>query len=144
MTDHDVSSKPADPSAVALGHELDMANVRVLSLAIGALALLGMLGIVIAWVELTLLGRGTEVQTAGDPPALEGLPEIRAPLDPTQQESLRELRAWETATLNRYSWMNQKAGIAAIPIQRAIELASERGLPAWSSPQQSQTGSESP
>ncbi len=39
-------------------------------------------------------------------------------------------RAQETKLLNSYGWVDKSAGIARIPIDRAIDLISEQGLPA--------------
>jgi hypothetical protein len=46
------------------------------------------------------------------------------PLAPGQR-----LRAEEDAILTTYGWVDRKAGVARIPIDRAIEILAERGLP---------------
>jgi hypothetical protein len=43
--------------------------------------------------------------------------------------SLAELRAAEDSDLNSYGWVNRTSGIARIPIDRAMQLLLERGLP---------------
>jgi hypothetical protein len=43
--------------------------------------------------------------------------------------SLAELRAAEESDLNSYGWVDRKAGIARVPINRAMQLLLERGLP---------------
>jgi hypothetical protein len=43
--------------------------------------------------------------------------------------SLAELRAAEDADLNSYGWVDRSAGMARIPIDRAMQLLLERGLP---------------
>jgi hypothetical protein len=43
--------------------------------------------------------------------------------------SLAELRAAEDADLNSYGWVDRNAGIARIPIDRAMQLLLEHGLP---------------
>jgi hypothetical protein len=40
-----------------------------------------------------------------------------------------KLRAQEDAILTSYAWVDKKAGVARIPIDRAIEIVTERGLP---------------
>jgi len=42
---------------------------------------------------------------------------------------LEKLRAAEDAQLNSYGWINREAGVARIPIDRAMQLILERGLP---------------
>jgi hypothetical protein len=55
-------------------------------------------------------------------------PEPRLQTDPRQD--LADLRAKETETLTSYGWVDQNAGIVRIPIDEAIRLTLERGLPA--------------
>jgi hypothetical protein len=54
-------------------------------------------------------------------------PEPRLQTNP--QRDLRDLRAREDAILNGYGWVDQKAGIARIPIAEAMRLVVQRGLP---------------
>lgn len=42
---------------------------------------------------------------------------------------LKELRQGEDEKLNSYRWVDQKAGIVRIPIDRAMDLLIEKGLP---------------
>ncbi len=46
----------------------------------------------------------------------------------------QEIRAAEEAQLHSYRWVDREAGIAAIPIERAMEILAGRGLPAQKSP----------
>ena len=48
---------------------------------------------------------------------------------PQLPQQLATLRGQEIAQLNGYGWVNQAAGIAHIPIARAIALIGEQGLP---------------
>jgi hypothetical protein len=41
----------------------------------------------------------------------------------------QEMRAAEEGQLHSYRWVDKQAGIAAIPIKRAMELLADRGLP---------------
>jgi hypothetical protein len=43
---------------------------------------------------------------------------------------LKQLRAEEERILTSYGWVNEASGVAHIPIDRAIELVLENGLPA--------------
>ena len=42
---------------------------------------------------------------------------------------LRTFRAREDSVLNSYGWVDQKNGVARIPIDSAIEMIAKRGLP---------------
>ncbi len=44
-------------------------------------------------------------------------------------EMLRQLRATEDAALNTYGWVDRQAGKVHIPIERAMQLLLQRGLP---------------
>jgi hypothetical protein len=54
-------------------------------------------------------------------------PEPRLQTDPRQD--LADLRAKETETLGSYGWVDRNAGIVRIPIDEAIRLTLQRGLP---------------
>jgi hypothetical protein len=45
------------------------------------------------------------------------------------QEELQDLRARQKALLEGYGWANREAGIARIPIEDAMAIVVERGLP---------------
>ncbi|MGH7961634.1 MAG: hypothetical protein ACRERD_07365 [Candidatus Binatia bacterium] len=57
-------------------------------------------------------------------------PEPRLQVSPSQD--MQTMRAAEDALLNSYGWVDQQAGIVRIPIERAMQLLAERGLPARS------------
>lgn len=54
-------------------------------------------------------------------------PEPRLQIAPATD--LEEIRGTEDAALNSYGWVDRKAGILRIPIDRAITLLAQRGLP---------------
>ena len=54
-------------------------------------------------------------------------PEPRLQTDPRQD--LSDLRAREDDLLRSYSWVDRNAGVVRIPIDEAIKLTLERGLP---------------
>lgn len=54
-------------------------------------------------------------------------PEPRLATHPTRP--LREMRAKEDAVLQGYGWVDEATGTVHIPIERAIEMTLERGLP---------------
>jgi hypothetical protein len=55
-------------------------------------------------------------------------PEPRLQTNP--REDLREMRAREDETLTTYGWVDKNAGVVRIPIDAAMKLTLERGLPA--------------
>ncbi len=87
------------------------------------------------------------VQTASSPP-LSPLAKQEAPPGPHLQaqapEDLRKFRAEEETTLNSYGWVNQQAGTVRIPIDRAMQLLVQRGLPTSGPPAEPAAGAKTP
>jgi hypothetical protein len=50
-------------------------------------------------------------------------------LETNERLEINDFRLQEENTLNSYGWIDQKAGIARIPIDRAMQLLAQRGLP---------------
>jgi hypothetical protein len=50
-------------------------------------------------------------------------------LQTNPREDMRELRAREEAILTTYEWVDRNTGIVRIPIEEAMKLTVERGLP---------------
>ncbi len=57
----------------------------------------------------------------------ESTPEPRLQIDAPRE--LRELRAAEEAALHGYAWIDKDRAMIRIPIDRAIEVLAQRGLP---------------
>jgi hypothetical protein len=55
-------------------------------------------------------------------------------------EELNNFRAGEETALNTYGWIDRTTGVVRIPIDRAMDLVLERGLPARSGTNQPATG----
>jgi len=58
---------------------------------------------------------------------LEKFPEPR--LEKDERKNLQDARVAEENTLYSYGWVDEKAGVVRIPIDRAMELIAQRGLP---------------
>jgi hypothetical protein len=56
---------------------------------------------------------------------------------------LEQFRAREEAELNSYGWIDRTAGVVRVPIERAMELVLQRGLPTRSGSNGDQTGPSS-
>ena len=68
-------------------------------------------------------------------------PEPREQISP--RLDLQALRAREEAELNSYGWIDKKAGVVRIPIERALDLIAQRGLPASNGTNRNQAGPSS-
>jgi hypothetical protein len=50
-------------------------------------------------------------------------------LERNERTEIRDFRLKEEQTLNSYGWIDEKAGVVRIPIERAMQLVAQRGLP---------------
>ena len=50
-------------------------------------------------------------------------------LEENERTELRDFRLHEEEQLNSYGWVDQPAGVVHIPIERAMQLTVQRGLP---------------
>ena len=76
----------------------------------------------------------TDVAERGEaPPPPMMAKGVQVPPEPRLQwrpnDDLGKIRAEEDAKLHGYGWVDEHDGVARIPIERAIELLAERGLP---------------
>ncbi len=95
------------------------------------LSLVTVLALVATYGMVRLLGwwERPRLETPASPLATRAVPS--APLLQVEApKELRALRATEEETLTTYAWVSKEAGIARIPIDRAMQLVLERGLPA--------------
>ena len=68
----------------------------------------------------------------------QNFPTPRVQLDDGNQD-IAELHQREDLLLNHYSWVDQSKGKVRIPIERAMELIAQRGLPVVPPTQQTET-----
>jgi hypothetical protein len=50
-------------------------------------------------------------------------------LEDDERREINDFREQEEQTLNSYGWVDQQAGVVRIPIDRAMQLMAQRGLP---------------
>lgn len=128
------ATKPAGPEG--RGYETRDVNVRFLAAVVVGLFLLALGGMGVSW---WFERNAAERQQATERPR-SPLAETLSPLPPeprlqvTPGVNLAVVRAQEEAMLSRYEWIDPKNGIVRIPIDRAIEVLAERGLPARGEP----------
>lgn len=119
-------------NATTEDHDHERKDVDVPSLfTIGLLLLLSCIAI---FIVVTLMMRYFK---AHEPAVIAGqanVPVTRAQEFPQPRlivkpgATLADLRAAEDAELNSYGWVDRNAGIARIPIDRAMQLLLQRGL----------------
>jgi hypothetical protein len=117
---------PAGPG----GYEKSDLRTRPIVLFAVLLTVVTVLGFVASYGMIRFLGwwDRDRLQTPASTLATRTLPpEPRLQVDAPRD--LRTLRAAEEETLTTYGWVSREAGVARIPIARAMELILERGLP---------------
>jgi hypothetical protein len=116
----------------AARHEESDVNVRgVLGFAAGLLVTAVLIQLMV-WLLFVYFNRREAARVAPEYPLAAG-EQTRVPPEPRLQtdprEDLRVLRAREDAVLNSYGWVDKTAGVVRIPIDQAIKLTVQRGLP---------------
>jgi hypothetical protein len=129
--------RPRHPHQHADAHDAvhhEESDVHVRAIFAYGLGLLGVLVLVagLVWMLLmNLRGRAERSDVAPSPFAAEKRallpPEPRLQVNP--KEELKQFQTAEDAVLNGYRWVDRNAGIVRIPIEEAIRLTLERGLP---------------
>ena len=120
------------PSAESIrrGHEVHDVNPRSI-LWLGAAVVGGVVVVQIFLWYLLMNMRTSEDGGDRHPPQLaKQIPPPPAPR--LQSQSLRdyeEYRSEQESKLNSYSWIDREKGIVRVPISRAMDLATKRGLP---------------
>ena len=114
----------------ARGYETRDVSVLGVGLFILSLALAICL---ICWISAGLYKLFEAAHPAlGSPSRIELNPSMLAPPPRLESEPLIHLarfRAAEEAKLNSYGWIDRDSGIVRIPIERAMDLIVQRGLP---------------
>ncbi len=111
-----------------MNHELKDVNVRNLLMLGGALCGILLGGLLSMGL---LFGYYSSQPPTGEPPtALEMEPQVlpQPRLQLHEHLDLERKRQAEDALLASYGWVDRKAGVVRIPIQRAMELVAERAL----------------
>ena len=129
-------SKPTEqhgsPAPGGRGYETSDVRVGFMARVVFGLAVLTLLGMGVSWWFLSASSK--HFQATDRPPSpLAGTlpaqpPEPRLQVRPAAD--LVKVRAQEEAALSSYAWIDAQSGLVRIPIDRAIELVAERGLPA--------------
>jgi hypothetical protein len=123
------------------GHETSDANVRgVWFTGLGlALCTILIMGLVVLMFDLLLhrheaLDEAEASQNVSTPIAasVAAFPGPRLQVAP--EVDLAAFRAREEAELDNYGWIDRKAGVVRLPIERAMDLIVERGLPVSGQP----------
>ena len=125
-------SESPDADNVEVVHEESDVNVAaILRYGLGLFAVAVVVHIFLWWLLGAYERQNERAQTQVFPMAAgqqERLPAAPRFQENPQQE-LQQLRERQKALLEGYGWVNKEAGVARIPIEEAMKLVVERGLP---------------
>src|SRR5262245_18944818 len=119
------SPSPDDRS----GHELTDASPQAISLFAGGLVLMsGLVLLLLGWLFWQFEATAERADRVQSPLAGDQLPPApRLQVQPAQE--LASLRRAEDERLSTYGWIDREQRLVRVPIDRAIEILAERGLP---------------
>jgi hypothetical protein len=124
---------PIEPeSNPTVAHERTDADTRAITQFGIALVLVVMLSQLALW---WLFNSFTRLESKLNPP-VTALVRAQAPTEPPEprlqanpQADMRTMREKEETVLNHYGWVDPNRGVVRIPIDRALDLVAEHGLP---------------
>jgi hypothetical protein len=126
-----MSASP-DQDNVEIVHEESDVNVgAILRYGVGLFLIAAVVHLFLWWLLGVYERQNERAQTQVYPMAVSQQdrlpPQPRFQQDP--QQELQDLRAKQKALLEGYGWANKEAGVVRIPIEEAMRLVVERGLP---------------
>jgi len=113
-------------------YERSDVNIRkVTQVGLGLIIVIGVGAVVAMWFVFKFFAAETEPGPAPSPlyEAHQLPPAPRLQVKPALD--LKSLRAEEERRLHSYAWVDPAHGAVRIPIERAMDLVTERGLPYW-------------
>jgi hypothetical protein len=118
-------------------HETTDVNVRGILLSGAGLFVIAVIVHLLVWVLFGYFSGREESRTVPTSPLTAGR-EHQLPPEPRLQthprDDLTDLHAREEEVLTTYGWVDKNAGIVRIPIEEAMKIVVQRGLPARQRP----------
>jgi hypothetical protein len=123
-------------------HEESDVNIRaIFGFGIGLFVVAVVVHVAVYLLFVFLTNRQEAANSIRQYPLAAGQ-ENRLPPEPrlqtTPRQDLQDLRAREDQLLNGYSWVDRNTGVVRIPIDEAIKLTIQRGLPSRNAQQTGQ------
>jgi hypothetical protein len=127
------------PHHADVSHEASDVNIRAILTFAGGLIVLAAVVYFVVWLLFGYLTRRENAASGGLTYPLAAGQEDRLPPEPRLQtnprEDLKDLRDSEERVLKSYSWVDRNGGVVRIPIDEAMKLTLQRGLPSRQAPE---------
>ena len=113
------------------GHELSDLSPKSISVFAVGLAALVVIALLVCYALLVwLITSDARRAEPPNPLAVQPQPMAQPRLAVEPGRALKTMRQQEEARLKSFGWIDQEKGIVHIPIERAIDILAEKGLPA--------------
>ena len=125
---------PHAPPSQGFDAEIDLRSIVIFAFG---LTLVSLIALAVMWAMGVVFKEAEEAKDRPPPPMAEALADPIPPgprLQSTPPRDMDELRAQDRQALSTYGWVDPSAGVARIPIDRAISIVAEKGLGAASTP----------
>ena len=146
----DAQKQLVSPQALARRHEMENPSVRGILWAAAWIVGVTAVCAVVIWFALVALTRSRPfdksivlrgIIVASNAAPLERFPSPHLQVNPSAV--MTAFRAQEEQGMTNYAWIDRSNGVVRIPIDRAMELLLERGLPVRASNAPARTGKSS-
>lgn len=118
------------PEAPHGAHEKTDVDIGpLLKFAVGLTLLTVVSALLMAWLFSAFSESAKQADLPASPLAALRQPPPMPRLQVAPSVDMRALRAEEDAALHSYAWIVRESGLVRIPIERAMELTLQRGLP---------------
>jgi hypothetical protein len=125
-TEHNAPRNGSSP-----GYETRDVDTHFIHIVVWLLVVLTLGGLGVSWYVVRIMSDREMRNPPVVSPLAQSLPE--QPPEPRLQNipaaDLQKVRMTEQGILHNYAWIDEKSGIVRIPIDRAMDLVAERGLP---------------
>jgi hypothetical protein len=111
-------------------HEDRDVQIRpIMAFGVGLIILAVVVALLMGWLLGFFAARQAKLDVPVSPLTVTQQEPAEPRLEVAVDQVLRELRAEEQTLLHSYGWVDRQAGVVRIPIERAMTLLSDRGLP---------------
>ena len=131
-----LQEKRVSTEALRRRHEFQNPSATWLAFGAGLVVLMILVSLFVSselvrgWAKTRPMDANVHLRGTIIAPDLELLHRFPRPnLQVSPHEDLLRLRTREDAELNQYRWIDRKSGVVGLPIERAMELLAQRGLP---------------